>query len=502
MTYEDINNHFQSDERDARMMEFVSPLSESETMLSVIASNITTAGKLTFILGHPGVGKSTFLHTLNWRSHIPIRKVIDLDANSFNDGESLDGLYNEIHRICGNETDRNDKGICAILINYLEYVDEYPDSTVKGFFRKLNGLLRNKPVLILWPVINENDVQRMIEFSQHVSGTLYQRDRKVVNITGPKKSEYIDIAKRTIKVLNNGAELSDFGLTNDDLVEIYNEFIQLPIIDQNIREYYSRIVSKWELSSKYLEELKLKIPKPTEVWFIFPFKEAEAVVNQFSRKGNRVEDAWTAVTDKFSDYINGNTQRASKWDSTRLNLALHGALKSRIMYIPTNLVITTSAAFSNNPELIKIISDHNPPSHWNKKYQTKISIERSPVYKQLINEQFPTGKRKGGPVVQALETANPIYKDIVAWVSGSGSGSDTYLNKAFASALEEAGVNNVSVEKEHPWIKSVFPDIQIDLGHKIVCLEFHYTFQDEPHIIADYCLKKLDIYMNQMGKMI
>lgn len=502
LTYEDINNHFQTSDRDSRMMEFVSPLSESESELSLIASNITTAGKLAFILGDPGVGKSTFLHTLNWRGHIPIRKVIDLDANDFIEGESLDGIYTELNRICSKETERNDKGICAIVINYLEYVDEYSDVTVKGFFRKINGLLRNKPVLLLWPVIDKDDVQRMIDFSEHVSGTLYQRDRPIVNIKGPAKDEYVDIAKSTIKVLNDGAELSDFGLTHDDLAETFDDFSKLPAVDQNIREYYSRIISKWELSSNFLEELKLKIPKPTEVWFVFPFKEAEAVVNQFSRKGNRVEDAWTAVSDKFSDYITGNTQRASKWDSTRLNLALHGALKTRVMYIPTNLVVTTAAAFSDKDSLIKLIMDHNPPAHWNKKHQTKISMERSPIFKQLKNEQFPSGKRKGGPAAQALETANPIYKDIVSWVSGSGTGSDTHLNKAFATTLIQAGITGVSVEKEHPWIKSIFPDIQIDLGHKIVCLEFHYTFQDEPHVIADYTLKKLDIYMTQLDKMI
>ncbi|MFN3795188.1 MAG: hypothetical protein ACK4RX_11050 [Chitinophagaceae bacterium] len=497
LTYEDIRNSFNVEERDGKMMEFVSPLTTNEEELALIASNITTSGKLAFVLGHPGVGKSTFLHTLNWRKHLPIRIVLDIDANNFIDGSSLDGLFDEISRNCSENIKKNDKGISVIIINYLEYLDDYPDEIIKGFFRRLNGLLRSNPVLVLWPVISDSDVEKMIQFSQHVSGTLYQRDKQIIRISGPNKKDYIDIAQRTIKVLNNGLELSDFGLTHDNLVETFNDFSEIPEINQNLREYYSRILSKWESNNGYLEKIKTAIPKPTEVWFIFPFKDAEAIVNQFARKGSRIEDAWTAVSDKFSDYITGNSQRKAQWDSTRLQLALHGALKTRIMYIPTNLVITTCASFSDNQDLTSLIDKHNPPAHWYGKTQTQTSVQRSPIYKQLINEQFPSGKRKGGPVLQALNTADPIYKDLVSWIS-KGTGSDTHLLSAFGKALIASGVNNVIVEKEHPWIKGVYPDIQIDQGHKVVCLEFHFTYQDEPHIIADYTLKKLDVYMNQL----
>lgn len=501
LTYEDIDNHFVSKERDSKMMEFVSPLVETETEIATIVKSITTAGKLAFILGNPGVGKSTFLHSLTWRSHLNIRNLIDINANDFlNDG--INSLFDEINRVTKNEVKNNDAGLTILIINYLEYVNEYSEDEIKSFFRKINGLLRNNGILILWPVVSQEDVDKMIEYSQHVSGTLYQRDRAIINLSGPKFDDYVDIAKRTIKVLNDGSELSDFGLTHDDLVETFNEFQKLPKIKQNIREYYSRILSKWEVNSDSLGKIKSSIPKPTEVWFIFPFVEAEALVNQFSRKGNRVEDCWTAVSDKFSDYITDNRQRAAKWDSTRLQLALHGAIKTRVMYLPTNLVVTTSLSYSNNQNLKDIINKHNNiPLHWNKKFPTKTSLKLSPIYKQLLNETFPSGKRKGGPVLDALKTAEPIYKDIVKWIS-SGGGNDTHLNKAFAEALIELGISSVLVEKAHPYISSVYPDIQIDLGHKIVCLEFHYTNQNEPHVIADYCLKKLDVYMTQLQTMI
>lgn len=501
LTYEEVHSQFKTSDVDVKMMEFVAPLIETEEEISLIAKSIKQSGKLSFILGAPGIGKSTFLHTLNWRSHIPIRKVIDIDSNDFLLDESLNGLFDEISSICVKEKEKLDAGVCAIVINYLESLDEYTDVIVKSFFRRINGLLRNNPILILWPVTEKDDVDKMLSFTESISGTLYKRDKQIVQIGGPKTEDFVDIAKSTIRVLNDGAELSDFGLTNDDLLETFDEFCQLPEVEQNLREYYARIVSKWEKNSKYLEVLKGKIPKPTEVWFVFPFKEAESLVNQFARRGNRIEDAWTAISDKFSDYITGNNQRSNKWDSKRLQLALHGAIKTRIMYLPTNLVITSAATFSSNENLRSLISGYNPPQHWSLKTQTKTSLKKSPLYKQLIGEQFPPGKRKGGPVLQALQTAEPIYREIVKWISSGGSGSDTHLNKAIGQSLIESGIRNVEVEKEHPWIKNVYPDIQIDMGHRIICIEFHYTAQDEPHVIADYTLKKLDTYMSQIEKM-
>lgn len=501
LTFEEVNQQFESSEVDARMVEFVSPLIDAESEVSKIAASISNSGKLSFILGHPGVGKSTFLHSLNWRKHIPIRKVIDVDVNEFLEGENLNSLFNEISSVCKRETPYNDQGISAIILNYLESIDEYEESTIKAFFRRLNGLLRTQPILILWPVTSEDDVSQMLEYTKQVAGTLFTRDNQIIRITGPKLEDYVDIANSTIKVMNDGSELSDFGLTSDDLLETFTDFQATPKIEQNLREYYSQILSKWETNSNYLKDLKLRIPKPTEVWFVFPFKEAESIVGQFSRRGNRVEDSWTAISDKFSDYITGNAARSARWDAKRLQLALHGVLKTRILYHPTNLVVTTSYSFTDKNELLELISNYNPPNHWSSKSATTTSVKKSPIYKQLIGENFPPGKRKGGPALQALDTANPIYKEIVSWISSAGSGSDTHLNKAFGMSLIEAGIKDVLIEKEHPWIKGIYPDLQIDLGHKIICIEFHYTMQDEPYVIANYVLKKLDSYMAQIEKL-
>ncbi|MFM5148518.1 hypothetical protein [Aeromonas rivipollensis] len=48
----------------------------------------------------------------------------------------------------------------------------------------------------------------------------------------------------------------------------------------------------------------------------------------------------------------------------------------------------------------------------------------------------------------------------------------------------------------------IIPDIFVELGQKQICIEFHHTNRDEPGVIADYVLKKLNIYMNQLEEMV
>lgn len=494
-TYEYIQSHFSKSEIDEKIIEFVRPLINTEREISLIASDIKSAGKLVFTLGRAGIGKSTFLNTLKLRSHLSIRKVININANNF---LKLDELFIELSQICEREISRNDMGICAIVIDYLESLNNYEDKVVKAFFQRLNGLLRLNPVLILWPVINEDDVNKMIKFSQDVSGgTLFSGDKQIININGPDLKEYVNIAKSTIKVLNGGAELSHFVLSNDIITEIFDDYVESTSeMDRSLRSFYAQIISEWKKNSGYIKELESQIPKETEVWFIFPPKEAESIVDRFVKRGNSIEDEWTIIADQLLTTIK-RTKWNAVWTSKRLLMALHWHLKARMMFLPTNLVISACASFSDNEDLKELIKSHSPPGNWSRKAGTKKSIESSPMYKQLIGEQFPFGKRKGGNIIKSLNRAEPIYSDIIKDWLNHGGGNDIHLNKALGKALEYAGIENVKVEKEHPWIKGVKPDIQIEREDKIICMEFHYTTVNTPSKFAHYTLEKLDRYMTQ-----
>lgn len=494
-SFEEIRTFFEGSKADQKLMEFIEPLVDVEGEISEIAADIGSAGKVVFLLGAPGTGKSTFLESLGWRPHIKVRCLTEIDANEFNSTGNMRALYDEIVKIGKSAQSERDAGPTFLILNYLENLANFEEPDIRAFFRDLNGLLRQSPLLIIWPVTTKDDVEQMQLFATSVSSTMFPRGKAVIHFSGPPEEKFADIAKRTIAVLNDGVELSEFSLTNNDLEEVFSDFSKLAKSQRNIREYLELVKERWKTASGRQAKIRSEIPKSNEVWFIFAYADAESVVGQFIRKRQRIEDAWSAIHDKLYEYI-PNSQRSAKWDAKRLQLALYGAIKTRILFLPTNALISSIAAYGANKQLSDLLASKNVPTNWNDKKEAKRSFSNTPLYKQLTGENYPVGKRKGGPAATALNTAEPIFSAVVQWLTSGGS--DVYINKAIADVITDLTSLPTSNNAPHPWISMVQPDIFIELPHKQICIEFHYTNRNAPGVIADYVLEKLDVYMDQL----
>lgn len=499
-SFEELRNHFSDSQANSKLMEFVEPLAELEGAINEIATSLNNSGKLVFLLGHPGTGKSTFIESLGWRPNLSIRELKHLNANELTSDADLGGLFSALEKIGAEAKEKKDKGPTLVSIDYLENLAEFEATSIKGFFRKANGLLRNVPILIIWPVTQKTDVDEMRAYAADVSGTLFYRSKEVIPFYGPPEDRFIDITKRTISVLNDGAELSDFSLASKHLEEALEKLQGLPAIQHTFREYLELVKEEWRLASRYQERVRSQIPKSTEVWFIFSYPDAESVVSQFIRRTTRIEDSWVPISDKFSDYIHNNTQRSAIWDAQRLQLALYGAIKTRVMFLPTNSLISCVGAYSKDTRLQTLLTSLSIPAPWKEKEKAKRALSRTSLFKQLMGEILPAGKRKGGPAAKALDDAAPIFAQIVTWMTTGGS--DKEINKCIGDALAESSGLIIETDKSHPWIPNIIPDLFIDLGHKQVCVEFHHTNKNEPGIVADYVLKKLNVYINQLDQLI
>lgn len=500
-SFEDVKNEL--DNKLERMMEFVVPVQNSEKEIAFIAKSIRNAGKLLLMYGIPGVGKSTFIQSLKWRPHMPIREVIDIDASEFSMQKSkLVQVIEKIKEIIGvGNVSVNQNGVFTIVINYLETIEDETAESKKAFFRDLNGLLRKYPIFVIWPVTEKQDVDDIINYSKAVSGTLFYRGKEVLTFEGPEKEEFPSILKNTISVLNTGYIYSDFQLTESDFTDVLDKLVMQGEIF-TLRDYIIEIRQLWFEKTDRIAEIKKSIPKPTEVWFIFSMPEAEQIVAQFVRKSQNIEECWDAYHAKLDEYIHDN-QKAEYWNSNRLQLALSGAFKTKIMYLQTNALASCLAAYGNAYGVdTKIDWDKTKiAKNWKQKSTAKLFLKSTPIIRQLNKEKITFGASRGKSN-SAIEAARLAYEEINRVASGynlNRDGSDKPFNKTLAAVLSDLLTDiKIEPEKRHPWLNNIYPDITIELEDRLVCLEFHYTKKDVPSAVADYVLKKMDVYMRQI----
>jgi hypothetical protein len=270
----------------------------------------------------------------------------------------------------------------------------------------------------------------------------------------------------------------------------------------------------WIERSGAIERALSLIPKATEVWFVVCYPEAENVISQFTSKSTENELAWNSNVAKFSEYIAGNTQRATDWDQRRLNLAMRGYFNTKVMFIPTHALLSCVAVFGAQTEkdeygrekqiisaklLDEVISDFKN-DRWKRKSQAVSFLKTSPLVYLLKGQGAKYGSRRGAS--SPTEMAEAAFLKVNQFVASGGEGSDQPINRCLAMGLRETlgwDESKLVVETEHPWLKNIRPDLMVLADpNKIICIEMHYTNDKRPYVIADYVLKKMDRYMKEI----
>ncbi|MEE7546868.1 ATP-binding protein, partial [Xanthomonas sp. Kuri4-1] len=133
-SFEEVRARFDEGVAVEKFIEFVEPLPEVEAQISEIAGALKNSGKLVFILGQPGIGKSTFIQSLSWRPSLKVSGLHQIDASYFTSDLKILGLYLELVRIGDVAEKVKDKGPAYVVINYLENLSDFEPEDIKGFF--------------------------------------------------------------------------------------------------------------------------------------------------------------------------------------------------------------------------------------------------------------------------------------------------------------------------------------------------------------------------------
>jgi hypothetical protein len=294
----------------------------------------------------------------------------------------------------------------------------------------------------------------------------------------------------------------DFLLSDERLQELQLELQNENIRNRTIRHYLRSVKREWQDQSGELKRVLESIPRQTEVWFIVCYPDAEAVVSQFARKSPYApDDAWDADSRRLSEYIIGHTQRAADWDQKRLQFALRGAFRTKIMFLPTDsfvsCVATYGSSYSVPQELLDEISE-TTHANWKKRVLATRFLSSSPPVRQLNGETPKLGKRRSGPSALSIKAAEPAFMAINRFAQES----DRPINQCFAEALRNTlswTDSEIMAEQPHPYLDGIRADILIRKDpSRIICIEMFYTVNNTPSTLADYVLKKMDRYMKQL----
>ncbi|MEC4854189.1 MAG: ATP-binding protein, partial [Jaaginema sp. PMC 1079.18] len=395
-------------EKKSRLPDLIVPVTKFEKEIVQVLSNINiSSGKLLFLYGASGVGKSTFIGSLQFQPGIPVKEIISIKANEIEKKNEFTSKFDELIKQIKNRVKtfflanvKDGEKLC-IVIEHLEYLKEADKNDAVAFFRDINGLLRTNPILIIWPVTDSQDLKNMQGWAEKYSSTMFYRKIPFIQFTGPPINEYSNIAKKTIMFFNQGKSCYEFQLNDDDFEALKREYENKPQDKQLIRDYLLDVREIWSQRTNYIEKCKQSIHKPTEVWFIFAYPEAEGVVARFAKQiPENIHEMWNAEYNPLQPYINEHTQRKAEWPTRRLAFALNCLLTTKIMYLPTNALINCIVAYANDAN-IKISREkfkkiYKVPDHWFGKANAKNTLKRTPLYLQLSGGQNPTGKRKSG----------------------------------------------------------------------------------------------------------
>lgn len=513
-TYEDVLKEI--GENRSRLPDLIVPVTKFEKQIIQVVADIRNSGFLLFLYGVSGVGKTTFISSLKFQAYIPVKEIVSINAGKLikeeNSGLKLKELIKRIKQESSNffsENNQSNDKLC-ISIEYLESLEDEEENHVRAFFRDLNALLREYPILIIWPVINRKDLENMQDFAKSFSSTIFHSRIPIINFTGPPIDEYPKIAKNTIRFFNSGKSCYDFQLNDHDFERLKKDYQNKPEEKHLIRDYLKGIKSIWEERTDHISKIVQNIPQPTEVWFIFSYPEAEGVVARFAKQNPEIiDEMWNADYQSLYGYVSNNSQRKADWDSYRLTLALSGLLTTKIMYLPTNTLISCIFSYAQEAQIpltqesLLSEDEYNAKEHWLRKSVARQTLQTTPLYLQLSGKISKSGKRKSGTVPTALENAKQAFEKLNEDVSTQRI-SDQRLNKAMCLVLQDVlkRHNNLSFssEKFHPHLGNIRPDILINTGQKIICLEFCYTKNSAPGYLADYVLRKLNQYMKQLGE--
>jgi|GEM_PF-1123897 len=443
----------------------IKPVEEGIDRINDLYEEMESSNRGSFLIlkGKSGCGKTTFLKTLDiFIEDVEIITILnDMDLVG-----SINGLTSTRSKLR------------IIIIEGRESLLDSSSIEINNAIHSINRFIRSKngkSTLLVWPCNDKDIIETLVETADNIGGTaLLDLDETYFEFHGPDKSLYLEIAKQTIELLNNGKSLLDFGITDDEAISLIKDV-------NTIGKYLKKINKTIRKNKKFVESLVKR--EPCKMWVLVlagnePNKDVAALT-----KGEYL----TADVNRMLVSTDANIVEELKQYPDKIGI-LANYFDCRIIYIPIVTTLSVIRDFSGS-KLKEVLKQK---SLTDKGDGTGIDRLLNSELAKMINSDFKSKGKKGktGPnSIAAFEKLTEI-----------ASTNDKILNKTFGTALKEAGlIEDFETEVNFGTGLTRRTDLVCKTESGEIRMEFMWRKNTSQAAIANYTLTKLFNYGKAIG---
>lgn len=352
-----------------------------------------------------------------------------------------------------------------------------PDkTTTTAAMTNLNALLRRTPdMLLLWPIINRSFADDAIEQLSQVGGQTALSQRRVHQVVGISKDRYFDVLALILQTM--GVTLADAAVSVD---EARNMVTGSKNLGDYLEAVQAVVVSRYDLG-----ELGGKLPR---ISFVVTSNADVNPICRMLRRGN----GYLLDPDRLLQFSKANI--ADDWRQRAVRNARHGLpfiaslFDAKLLNVSSSAVVN-ACAFADDDSLGKMVRQHYPSpvssNGWN-------SMMNSSLARALLGQE-DVGRSASQPS-DAIQSA---YKVLQA-VSKTKHRS---LNEAIMKVVA-ANVDGLPIS-QFEFKPVVGKDLQVDVWlqktDRPETLEFTHRADVTEAVVSSYLLTKLQDYARDYG---
>jgi len=450
-----------------QLKSIIVPVEAALRHINDLYSDMTEALRGAFLIlrGDPGVGKTTFLHTLPM--FLEAVEVISIPSS-----ETVEKAVSKLPK--------SSARLRLLVLEGREALHDIPLQKIEADLHFINVFIRTtgRDCLVVWPC-NTDDLQsKLVDRAKDIGDdALLGTGDPVYLFSGPDRPQYRLIAEQTVAVLNQGATLADLGVSEDEIDKLTKN-------SQSVGRMLGQLRNTMRQKKKGVTSLLRR--EQCKLWVVVAAgNEPDRDVAALTRGRYSAIDI-----ERLMSATEANIVEELKPYPDKLGI-LGTVLDAKIYHLPmlAALDIVRTYADSNLRRRMKSASLADRATATTKALDRLGNTDLGRIFSGGSHGPMSRGARPGSNTEEAFKKLASIAQR-----------ADTALNRAFAEALKDAGyVTSYATEKNLGSGLTRTTDILCESSRGTVRLEMMWRSKTSRADIANYVLIKLYNYGRAIG---